>query len=186
MRRVPGRRAFASWLPSRNVRAMSQRASGIEVDATYWPLVIVVVSEILDAGSVADLIRRVDVLHQRREHFATLVDTTAVKTLPRASERQALAEWQNRTIEVIRRYNVVTATVIENSLVRGVMTAMNWVFRPPNEQVSVASFREGLSICCDRLRAAGIPLGDALAAAEARTPSSYRAMKTASMFPPAL
>lgn len=169
----------------RMVRTMTEPKSAIEVDASYWPLLIVVVPDQLDAASVADLIRRVDKLHERKEHFATLVDTTAVKTLPRASERQALAEWQNRTIEVIRRYNVITATVIENSLVRGAMTAMNWVFRPPNEQVAVATFREGLTICCDRLRAADVPLGVALEAAEARTPGSYRAMKRASMFPPA-
>jgi hypothetical protein len=120
-----------------------------------WPLFITVLPPRFDLHDVEAYIPEVDALYLRRERFATLVDTSAVSALPGASERRRLAEWQNATIDSIQRYNVFTATVIQSPVVRGALTAMNWIFRPPNEQVVVKSFAEGFVRCVEKLRADG-------------------------------
>lgn len=135
-----------------------------------WPLFITVMPPSFDARDVEAYIVEVDALYQRRERFATLVDTTAVSSLPGATERRRLADWQNSTIDQIRRYNVFTATVLSSPIVRGALTAMNWIFPPPNEQVVVASFEEGFRRCVDKLAADGHPVAPAFERMARETP----------------
>jgi len=122
-----------------------------------WPLVITVIPSEFDLRDIEAYIPEVDALYKRRERFASLVDTTPLVSLPGASERRRLAEWQNATIDSIRRYNVFSAIVIRSPVVRGAMTAMNWIFRPPAEQLTLATFGEGFLRCIERLRADGRP-----------------------------
>src|SRR6185437_10690996 len=122
-----------------------------------WPLFITVVPATFDAGDVEAYIVEVETLYRRGERFASLVDTSALSSLPGAAERRRLADWQNLTKDAIKRYNVFTAIVVRSPVMRSAMTAMNWVFRPPNEQVVVPGFAEGFLRCIDKLRAAGHP-----------------------------
>ncbi|MFO0709536.1 MAG: hypothetical protein U0353_06835 [Sandaracinus sp.] len=130
----------------------------IRVRAQSWPLLILVTEGSLVRGELDALEREVDALYARKERFATLVETSQVLTMPDAATRKRLADWQNETRAEIARYNVITATVVSSAVVRGTMTAMNWFFRPPNRQVAVASFDEGLEACVDALRAEGLRL----------------------------
>jgi hypothetical protein len=123
----------------------------LEIRTHLWPLFVTIVPARFEAEDLKPYIAEVSRLYARKERFATLVDTTAVEELPGAAARRALAEWQNSTVEQIRSYNVCTATVLSSALVRGAMTAMHWLFRPPNEQIAVASIAEGFSFCVDRL-----------------------------------
>jgi hypothetical protein len=122
-----------------------------------WPLFITVLPATLDLRDVEAYIPEVDTLYSRRERFASLVDTSAVTSLPGGDVRRRLADWQNATIESIGRYNVFSAIVAQSSVIRGALTAMNWIFRPPNEQVAVATFTEGFVRCLEKLRADGHP-----------------------------
>jgi hypothetical protein len=122
-----------------------------------WPLFITIAPPTVELADVEAYILEVEAVYKRRERFATLFDSSPILGLPGAHVRRRLAEWQNDTIDAIKRYNVFTATVIKSPVVRGAMTAMNWVFRPPNEQIVVPSFSEGFVRCIDKLRAAGYP-----------------------------
>jgi hypothetical protein len=122
-----------------------------------WPLFITVLPPTFDLNDVEAYIVEVDAIFKRRERFASLVDTTAVAVVPGASVRLRLAEWQNESVELIRRYNVFSATVIKSAVVRGAATALNWLHRPVNEQIVVSTFAEGFAACIDRLRADGHP-----------------------------
>ncbi len=124
-------------------------------DASLWPLFVIIPPPRITTASIEGLIDTVNGVYARRERFATLVDTTFVEQMPSASDRRLLTEWQTETIELIRRYNVCTATVVSHSLIRGAMTAMNWLFRPPNEQIALPTFSEGLEFCARRLREDG-------------------------------
>jgi len=123
-----------------------------------WPLFITVVPATFDAGDVEAYIVEVETLYRRGERFASLVDTSALSSLPGAAERRRLADWQNSTKDAIKRYNVFTAIVVRSPVMRSALTAMNWVFRPPNEQVVVSSFADGFVRCIDKLRADGHPV----------------------------
>ena len=111
-------------------------------------------------------------LYERRERFATLVQTSENTTVPGALERRRLADWQNDSIDSIRRYNVFTATVVRSPVVRGAMTAMHWILRPPNEQVVVDSFGVALERCMAKLRDAGCAIPEALQRVAANPPAS--------------
>lgn len=106
-----------------------------------------------DLDELAKFTDAIDALYVRGGRFSTLVDSRAVVTVPDAAVRKRLADWQNDTREQIAKHNVFTATVTDSALVRGAMTAIHWIFRPPNEQVTVASYPEGFRRCIDALEA---------------------------------
>jgi hypothetical protein len=62
--------------------------------------------------------------------------------------------------------------VVSSAVVRGTMTAMNWFFRPPNRQVAVATFDEGVASCIEALRVESVALPPALETA-LREPRPY-------------
>ncbi|MBN8609814.1 MAG: hypothetical protein J0L92_04490 [Deltaproteobacteria bacterium] len=130
----------------------------VRVRLEHWPLVVIVVDESLERHELPELERQIDAVYARKERFATLADGSRVARMPDASTRKRLAEWQNETRGSIARYNVLSATVVTSSLVRGAMTAMNWIFQPPNRQITVATFAEALAACLDALRAEGLTL----------------------------
>lgn len=129
--------------------------SAIETHLHLWPLFVTVMPREAGIDDLRTYFASVTRLYERRERFATLVETSDVRSIPGAAERRFIADYQNATIDDIRRYNVFTATVVPSTLVRGAMTALNWLFKPPNEQITVGGFSEGLSVCVDKLRADG-------------------------------
>lgn len=74
----------------------------------------------------------------RRRPFASLVNTTRMTAGPTARQRKALADWQTATQEIGNRYNVGIAMALSSSLIRGALTAMNWMF-PPQVKTEVFS-----------------------------------------------
>ncbi len=142
----------------------------IVASTKLWPLFVTVMPGAIEATDLREYIAGVNQLYLRRERFATLVDTSLVTSMPSAAERRLLANWQHETVDLIRRYNVFTATVIRSAIVRGAHTALTWLFPPPNEQTAVASLGEGLERCVDRLEADGRRLPAELAAL-ARSPT---------------
>ncbi len=160
--------------------------SRFEYSTQYWPLFVTITPARFGIEDVDRYIADVNRLYDRRERFATLVQTSPNTTVPGALERRRLADWQNETIESIRRYNVFTATVVRSPVVRGAMTAMHWVFRPPNEQVVVDSFGVALERCVAKLREARCPIPEALERVAANPPASAEAlMPRHSTMPPA-
>jgi hypothetical protein len=134
----------------------------VRVRLEHWPLVVIVVGESLERHELPELERQIDAVYARKQRFATLADGSRVARMPDAATRKRLAEWQNDTRTSIARYNVISATVVTSGIVRGAMTAMNWVFQPPNRQVTVGTFGEALGACVEALRAEGLSLPAAL------------------------
>lgn len=137
--------------------------SRIETHLHTWPLFISVMPPASDLGELNAYIDEVNGLYKRQQRFASLVDTTRVTSLPSATERKRLADWQAGTIDLIRRYNVFTAIIVRSAAVRGGMTALNWLFPPPTEQAIVTSFEEGFGRCIEKLTADGQKVPEAVA-----------------------
>lgn len=130
----------------------------VQVRLEHWPLAVIVVGASLEREDLPELERTIDGVYARQQRFATLVDCSAVTSMPDAQTRKRLAEWQNETRASIRRFNVISATIVTSAVVRGAMTAMNWIFEPPNPQVTTATFGEALDACVAALRKEGIRL----------------------------
>ena len=67
-----------------------------------------------------------------------MVDTTGMTAAPTARQRRSLADWQIKTQDIGNRYNLGIAMVVSSALIRGAMTAMNWLF-PPKVRTEVLS-----------------------------------------------
>jgi hypothetical protein len=145
----------------------------ILVRAELFPLVVIDMPAHFALDDLASFTQTIEALYARKERFATLVDSRLVKGMPDAAVRKRLGDWQNETKHLIAKHNVFTATVIESAVVRGAMTAIHWVFRPPNEQVTVGSYDEGFRGCIEALRRDGLTLPPALErVARGATPKS--------------
>lgn len=136
------------------------------------PLVLVDMPARFNLDELAKFTAAIDALYLRGGRFSTLVDSRAVVTVPDAAVRKRLADWQNDTREQIAEHNVFTATVTDSALVRGAMTAIHWIFRPPNEQVMVASYAEGFRRCVAALEADRVVFPPALGRVRNSAPTS--------------
>lgn len=136
--------------------------SRIERTTEFFPLVVTRVPAAITLADIEVYERELEKTFERRARFASIVVTTASTKLPGSAERRRLAHWQHSVIELIARYNVFHATVVDSPIARGAMTAMNWLFPPPNEQVVVATFGEAFDLAIARLRSAGVDFPPAL------------------------
>jgi hypothetical protein len=151
--------------------------SPIATHTHCWPLFITVLPPAFELAELNTYIAEVNELYKRQQRFATLVDTSLVTGIPSASQRKHLADWQIATVDHIRRYNVCTALVIRSAAVRGGITAINWLFRPPTEQIIVGSFEEGFARAIEKLTADGQKIPEAVAR-QARTSPPRRVEDT--------
>ena len=61
---------------------------GVDVDLATWPLVVFRFPERLDLPAVESFVAGADLILGRKERFATIIDTTALKSFPNAIERR--------------------------------------------------------------------------------------------------
>lgn len=64
----------------------------IRVRSEHWPLVVLVAERSLERDALHELEREVNALYARKERFATLVETSAVRAMPDAATRKRLAD----------------------------------------------------------------------------------------------
>ena len=75
--------------------------------ATAWPVAVLLCPERFDGAWVASLDRQVGALFAREEPFAFITDSSAIRTLPGAAERRALAAWASRPEQIERLVNEI-------------------------------------------------------------------------------
>ena len=126
--------------------------SEILFDESRFPLVIATFREVPTSEEFETFVARLDALLARGRH-ACILDATQAGPLP-AVLRRRQAEWNaQRTLIVIRR-SAGVAIVVTNPLVRGTVTAINWLHPPPYPLKLVATRAEAEAWCVERLRPA--------------------------------
>jgi hypothetical protein len=136
---------------------------------TGWPVVVLVCPTRLDASWIADLDRKFAPVFARRERFAVITDTAPLASMPSAIERKLLTEWASRPDQAAlqKRYNVGSATIVQNPIVRGTLQALYWFWTPGSPQNASRDFDDAWAWCIGQLEAAKVPL--ALPAAELKS-----------------
>ena len=105
--------------------------AGIELRTDYWPIVITVLPEdVVEADLTAYFDRFMKEAIGRRQIFASVVDAMATKHAPSARVRQKVAEWEKEHFDIGTRYNAGIAIATSSMLIRGAMTAINWLVPP--------------------------------------------------------
>ena len=129
------------------------------VDTTF-PLIVSVGSNAYDQAELDDMIRGFENYFARDERYALLNFTPGKPTVPDARYRRLIAGWANqpRVRDLSRKLCVGSATVVQGPLTRAALTAILWLWTPPSPHCSVATPREGVEWCLDKLLLSGITI----------------------------
>jgi hypothetical protein len=136
---------------------MTQPAQFID---SAWPLLVVHLPAVMSMTAVQSIVDGYEVMLQRNQRFASVVDCSAVTKFPGAPERKVLTDWLGNEVraEKERRLTVATAVVLTSGPMRAVVSAINWVRRPATPQIWTATRQEAVDWCRARLVEAGVPL----------------------------
>lgn len=129
-------------------------------DEGAWPVVRVGIQDGSDDRYLW-ILEKFETLFTRGQRYVVLIDATELSSIPSAATRHALAKWQQRHDAETRQWCVGAAIVIASRLVRGALTALEWVQRPSTQHSYPASRREALNWCIARADEAGLAMSDA-------------------------
>jgi hypothetical protein len=126
-------------------------------DEATWPVVRIALRDGKDERFLW-MLEQFERLFARRQKYVLLIDTTALSTIPSAATRHAIGKWQKAHEEETKTWCVGSAILVSSRLVRGAMTAMNWVNEPVIPQHYPATRREASAWCIKVLDEAGLEL----------------------------
>jgi hypothetical protein len=134
----------------------SVRQPRIPVDNSRFPLVVQRMCKGFDDSDVERMIRQYELLFHGGSRYALLIYCDPDAPVMSARQRRRVSDWYKAHAEMVRRINVATCIVIESALVRGAMTAFNWLMEPSYNQRSVPNIHEGVNYLIDELEKASI------------------------------
>jgi hypothetical protein len=104
---------------------------GISLDVTGWPIVVTTVGgELLEADLEVYLEDFMNRVVKQGHPFVSVVDATALTVVPNSRVRHRIGAWEVKNASLGERVNRGIAIVTQSSLVRGAMTAVNWMHPP--------------------------------------------------------
>jgi hypothetical protein len=138
--------------------------------AECFPLLIGIAPERYDAAAVQRMHEAFEPFYRRGQRYALLSIQPRGSVAPGAKERKMLIDWVGspRVQEYASRLCVGAAAVVDGALMRGALTAVLWVWKPPFPLHAAATVSDGIDHCVERLVAAGVPLPADLRELQAR------------------
>ena len=110
----------------------------------------VVMLEVRDGATTPELRAMFDVLRTaglRGKHHVTMTDSSTVRAMPDATVRRFVAE-QQAEVEALYGHLVIgSAVVVGSSVVRGALTAINWIKPTRVPQVFTTTRMDALAHC---------------------------------------
>ena len=134
---------------------------GIEFDVSLWPLVLVTMPGQLQIEDIVYLQESYEAVFAAPTRHALVVDTTTLESIPDATLRRRMKEFEDGRRPIIRERNIGSAIVLSNSLVRGAFTALRWISPQPAPNKAFANVRDAARWCVEGIEADGqeIPAG---------------------------
>jgi hypothetical protein len=145
---------------SHRVRIEQVRDPKIIVDCSRLPVVVNRLMPGFEDADLEHMCRQFEVLFISGRRYALIVYSDPGANVMTARQRKFVADWAKAHTEQIRRVNVCSAVVIENTLVRGALTALTWLLEPPTPQKHVRTLRDGLDFCIASLISANVAVPD--------------------------
>lgn len=129
----------------------------IVVDTRHWPLVYIAYPRAFTDADWTELIETACAFLDRGQPYGWINDART-PYIPNARQRTELANHQKERATDYRRWVRAAAVVSQSTLVRGVITAMNWVVPTPFPHQTFATIAEAerwarlrLGLSTDRL-----------------------------------
>jgi hypothetical protein len=103
-------------------------------------------------------------VRERRALYYVVIDGLALAKLPTPVERKMLTDWMSEPArsELECQYSLGSAVAMSSRPVRAVLTALNWIRRPPKPQVVVETVVEAIDVGLERLRDASVSVTPAM------------------------
>lgn len=128
------------------------------IDLSRQPLFVVTFDGVsTDAEFRAYLDETTRIMITRKSPTVTIVDSRGSSRVP-PSQRKMQADWINQYSNLLAKWSLGTAFVIDSPLVRGALTAIFWLQRLPMEYVVVGTRAEAERWAAERLRSVGLEL----------------------------
>lgn len=137
---------------------------GVEIHQDAWPIVVMRVHDEFTMSDVEQMIRAFQRAFEREGKFVTWMDARDVPKVPAPATRRAVAEWMRSIEAQMQEHCVGSCNLIRSPIIRGVITAIYWIYTPPVPQGVPANEEEGRRWCAARLREGGVDPEAALAA----------------------
>jgi hypothetical protein len=130
------------------------------VDNTYWPILIATwfgrPSEALVEKYFGEHDRHVQRARNANEKIIVITDTFATER-PNPVARKRIVELTEAQGDAARAVTLRSYIVIENPVIRGVVTALGWVYPKFADSENVGSLAQALELGVEALRSLGIP-----------------------------
>ncbi len=107
--------------------------SGIKLDTSQWPVLIMTTPEGLGETDASELREFMDLFYdfirEKKERYALVLNLLNMKNLS-SNRRQIHNLAQKSNKELTQKYCSCTALVFESAVLRGVLQAMFWMMKP--------------------------------------------------------
>jgi len=120
--------------------------SEVLLDKQAWPLVMVS----FPPGKITNrafetYLNNLEALFLTETQYVTVTDSTLLQTSINAEQWAMLDRWIAKNASLIASLSLGNAIVVNSSLIRGVLTALYWVKKPPNPHKVVSSVQAGIA-----------------------------------------
>jgi hypothetical protein len=132
------------------------RRVALDIHLEFLPIFHAATQHEFTERDLASLDAAMGDLFARGQRFVTLFDTSGTAVLPEAKMRRAIADWLERIEPQMKRYNLGSANVVASGAVRGMLTAIHWIFPPAVPQHYSPDPLDALAWCEKRLAEAGM------------------------------
>jgi len=139
-----------------------------ELNSDAFPLMISVIGDNLSDDDYHALFAAWDEIVARKQPFVSLVDLRMARTMPHPTQRAMIGAWMRKVDATMSKYSVGSANVIISPLVRGALTAIQWIHRPVVAQATFGTMLEACDWCIERLQRNRVPLTPAIETYRAR------------------
>jgi hypothetical protein len=117
------------------VARLVREFGGLKVDTTDWPIFVLEIPEFKLVDSDINLaLSYIEQIwrecEKERGQCCLLTDAGRIQAIPPASQRKICGEWAKRTSELHQAVSVGGPCVTPSSIIRGIITAILWVYKP--------------------------------------------------------
>ena len=128
---------------------------GLTFDVSMWPLVLVTMPPRIQVEDITYLQQSYEHVFDVPKRHALVVDTTPLESIPDATLRRRMKEFEDGRRPIIRERNIGSAIVLSNSVVRGAFTALRWISPQPAPNKAFANVRDAARWCIEGIEADG-------------------------------
>lgn len=120
--------------------------TGVAIDESRFPIVVLELRGELTDGDFSEMFRAIEEILARGERFVLVTDLRRMSAVANARQRQDMIE---RAAELERKYpdvRVASVRIIQSRLVRGGLTAFNWVRGRAHRELCASDMQGALEV----------------------------------------